>query len=97
MPRCVPEAGGSVRVCISSSVVPTTRKIEASTNAALGNSCSATTVASGGPRMNTTSSISDSQANAVRSSGEPVNWLDHRALTSGPMFGAAAPAIPASR
>ena len=77
--------------------MPTTRKTEASTNAALGNNCSATTVASGGPRMKTTSSINDSQANAVRSIGEPVNWFDQRARTSGPMFGAAAPAIPASR
>ena len=64
--------------------------------AALDAICSATMVASGGPRMNTASSTSDSHANAVRSSGEPCNCADQRARTSGPTLGCAAPATNAS-
>lgn len=48
---------------------PTVRKTAAVISAAEGNSCSASTVANGGPRMKTASSISDSQAKAVRSGG----------------------------
>ena len=66
-------------------------------SAALGATCSATMVASGGPRMKTASSTSDSQANAVRSSDVPCSCADQRARTIGPMLGCAAPATSASR
>ena len=69
----------------------------ASTSAAAGATCNATMVASGGPRMKTASSTSDSQAKAVRSNDVPCSWADQRARISGPMFGCAAPATSASR
>ena len=70
--------------------------VVASTRAALGATCNATIVASGGPRMKTASSTSDSQAKAVRSNEVPCSWADHRARTSGPTLGCAAPATSAS-
>ncbi|MEO6999411.1 MAG: hypothetical protein ABI112_15120, partial [Terracoccus sp.] len=54
-------------------------------------------VANGGPMMNTASSTSDSQANAVRSNEVPCSCADHLARTSGPTFGCAEPATRASR
>ena len=94
---CRPVGFGSVDRCESSSTVPTTSMVVASSSPALGLICSATMVASGGPRMNTASSTSDSQANAVRSNEVPCSCTDQRARTSGPTIGWEAPATNASR
>ena len=92
-----PEGTGSVRRWVSSSSVPTASSTVARTSAALGNSCRATTVAKGGPKMKTASSISDSHANATRNCGVPLSSADQRVRTSGPMIGCEAPATMAIR
>ncbi len=92
-----PVGRGSVDRWVISSSVPMTSRMVARMRPALGDTCSATTVTSGGPRMNTASSTSDSQAKAVRSSEVPCSCADHLARTNGPMLGTEAPPATANR
>ena len=68
----LPLGSGWVLRCSTSTVQPTVSTAVANSSAALGKTCSASTVANVGPAMKTTSSTSDSIANAVRNWGVPV-------------------------
>src|ERR1700761_1930255 len=87
-----PATGGSVARWATNHSTPTRHSTVATNTPAAGCTSVASTVTAAGPRMNTTSSATDSNENAVCSCGEPVSRLLHRARTIEPIDGMVAPA-----
>ena len=93
-PACaLPAAGGSVARSGASSRVPITSSTMLAPMAPHVTSEMASSVASGGPATNTTSSTTDSNANAVRTSFGSSSTCAHRARASDPKLGTSASPI----